>query len=60
MWQFLQHSSCWILGQLEALEIGEKAPLTFPLIPSTASRPAPISLLHTMFYIGNRPFDQVQ
>nr|CAD7267851.1 unnamed protein product [Timema shepardi] len=59
LWQFLQHSSQWVLGQLKVLEPGVQAPTSPSAIPSTASRPAPPSLLHTMFYMGHRPFDQL-
>jgi hypothetical protein len=60
MWQFMQHSWQWLLGQLGALEPREMAPPAPPPIPVTASRPAPTKLLHTMFHVGNRPFDQVK
>nr|CAD7424866.1 unnamed protein product [Timema monikensis] len=59
LWQFLQHSSQWVLGQLKVLEPGVQAPTSPSAIPSTASRPAPPSLLHTMFYMGHRPFDEL-
>ncbi|KAJ9596674.1 hypothetical protein L9F63_012278, partial [Diploptera punctata] len=59
MWQFLQHSWKWILGQLGVLEPNEIPPSSAPLVPATASRPAPTKLLHTMFHVGQRPFDQL-
>lgn len=59
MWQFMQHSWQWLLGQLGALEPREVVSLAPPPIPATASRPAPTKLLHTMFHLGNRPFDQL-
>ncbi|XP_069686623.1 uncharacterized protein KIAA0825 [Periplaneta americana] len=59
MWQFLQHSFQWLLGQLGTLAPGEEAPLTPPPVPATASRPAPTKLLHTMFHMGHRHFDQL-
>lgn len=59
MWQFLQYSSHWLLGQLGMLEPGESAPQSPPLIPAIASRPTPVCLLHTMFHVGHRPFDQL-
>ncbi|XP_021923191.1 uncharacterized protein LOC110831470 isoform X2 [Zootermopsis nevadensis] len=58
MWQFMQHSWQWLLGQLGALEPGEVTPSTPPLVPTTASRPALTKLLHTMFHVGHRQFDQ--
>ncbi|XP_046994800.1 uncharacterized protein LOC124606776 isoform X2 [Schistocerca americana] len=59
MWQFLQYSSHWLLGQLGMLEPGESAPRSPPIIPAIASRPTPVCLLHTMFHVGHRPFDQL-
>ncbi|XP_049774049.1 uncharacterized protein KIAA0825 homolog isoform X1 [Schistocerca cancellata] len=59
MWQFLQFSSHWLLGQLGMLEPGESAPQSPPIIPAIASRPTPVCLLHTMFHVGHRPFDQL-
>ncbi|XP_068085155.1 uncharacterized protein KIAA0825 [Anabrus simplex] len=59
MWQYIQHSHHWILGQLDVLEAGETAPILPPPIPATASRPAPTKLLHTMFHVGHRHFDQL-
>jgi hypothetical protein len=60
MWQFVQHSWQWLLGQLEALEPSEVAPAAPPPVPATASRPAHTKLLHTMFHVGNKQFDQVK
>jgi len=60
MWQFMQHSWQWLLGQLEALELNEVAPVAPPPVPVAASRPARTKLLHTMFHVGNKPFDQVK
>jgi hypothetical protein len=60
MRQFVQHSWQWLLGQLEALEPSEVAPAAPPPVPVAASRPARTKLLHTMFHVGNKHFDQVK
>jgi hypothetical protein len=60
MWQFIQHSWQWLLGQLGALDPSEVTPSAPPLVPTTASRPPRTKLLHTMFHVGHRPFDQVR
>ncbi|PSN52582.1 hypothetical protein C0J52_13082 [Blattella germanica] len=58
MWQYLQHSWQWILCQLGILD-SKEVPFSTPLVPATASRPAPTKLLHTMFHVGRRQFDQL-
>ncbi|XP_063226747.1 uncharacterized protein LOC134533250 isoform X2 [Bacillus rossius redtenbacheri] len=59
LWQFLQHSSRWVLGQLRVLGEGEAPAPHPPAIPAATCRPASCPLLHTAFHVGGQRFDQL-
>ena len=56
IYNFLQHNTKWLLGQLGATDPREVIP---PMRVPKLNPPDPQKLLKTMFHIGARKFDEV-